>query len=178
MIKIHYPIFAILAIFLLGSTFYFLQANAQDEKKGVFVSKILTDHLEPGVASASILICADDVPLSHPEIVVTSDVESRILTFNGNVQENLCRGETVLIRANNLSSISAYSTNFSNPLFIDGFLSSSQQDITPISITQNVLNTPIWFSNTMNWYLDGKISEKELTLAAEYLIEEKIILFI
>jgi len=176
MIKNHYSIFAVVTILVLGSTFFFSQTHAEMESEGVYVTKKFTSISEPGFVSASLLICAGNEPLAYPEIVVTSDVDSKILTLNGNVKENICRGETVLIETTNLSSIKAELISHSELLFIDGFPSASKQELANPGVgVKNVITIPYWFSDTMSWYLDGVVSEKELTSAMKYLLDERII---
>ena len=173
MIRQHFPVLAVLTTLILGSTFYFSQAEAQTD--GVFVTKKFTSLTEPGSVSASLLVCAGNQPLSYPEIIVTSDTESKILTLNGNVKENICRGETVLIKTNDLSSITADFISYSEPLFANEIPSVLKQETIPIPGSKNIMTIPYWFSDTMSWYLDGVVSGEELTSAMKYLLDERII---
>ena len=177
MTKQKYTMFAVATILLLGSSFSFSQANAQSD--GIYVTKKLTNFTEPGFVSASLLVCAGNESLSNPEIVVFSDIESKILALNGNVQANQCRGETILIETNDLSSITADFISLSQPLLVDEFpYVLEQEEFNPISGVKNTLTIPYWFSDTMSWYLDGVVSETELTSGMKYLYEENIISFV
>ena len=89
------------------------------ETEGVHVSKIITEYTEPGYVSAAILICAGNDPLNHPEIMLISDNDSKKITVNGVVRENICRGETVPIKADDLSSITATLVSPTDPILID-----------------------------------------------------------
>ncbi|AFS80260.1 hypothetical protein NKOR_01770 [Candidatus Nitrosopumilus koreensis AR1] len=92
---------------------------ASSETVGAHVSKVLTDHTEPGYASAAILICAGNDPLSYPEIIVSSEQETKIVVYEGDVPANTCLGETVTIKTNNLSSITASLATSSGPIMLD-----------------------------------------------------------
>ena len=92
---------------------------AYAETVGAHVSKVITDHTEPGYASAAVLICAGNNPLSYPEIVVKSEQETRNVVYQGDIPRNTCLGETVKIKTNNLSSITAALKTSAGPVTLD-----------------------------------------------------------
>ncbi|MFB5606494.1 MAG: hypothetical protein ACE5RI_01170 [Candidatus Nitrosomaritimum yanchengensis] len=110
-------LFAILALLISSSLISSNFANAETE--GVYVSKIITEYTKPGYVSAAILICAGNDLLRSPEFLVTSDNDSKTITLNGDVRENICRGETVSIKADDLSSITASLVSPTDPILID-----------------------------------------------------------
>ena len=92
---------------------------AHAEVVGAHVSKIFPDHTESGFASAAILVCAGNTSLSYPEIIVSSDKETKSVILQRDVPENTCLGETVRIQANDLSSITATLQSSTGPIAID-----------------------------------------------------------
>lgn len=92
---------------------------ASSEIMGAHVSKILTDRTESGHALASILICAGNNSLSYPEIIVSSEQETRTVVYEGDIPENTCLGDTVSIKTNNLSSITAELVTSTGPIMLD-----------------------------------------------------------
>ena len=92
---------------------------AYAETVGAHVSKVITNHTEPGYASAAVLICAGNNPLSYPEIIVSSEQETRNVVYQGDIPRNTCLGETVKIKTNNLSSITAALKTSSGPITLD-----------------------------------------------------------
>lgn len=109
----------ILTLSILISSSLLSTNFAHAETEGVHVSKIITEYREPGYVSAAILICAGNDPLNYPEIMITSDNDSKTITVNGVVRENICRGETVSIKVDDLSSITATLVSPTNPILID-----------------------------------------------------------
>ena len=97
----------------------FAVAPAHAEVVGAHVSKILTDNTESGYAYAAILICAGNTPLSYPEIVISSDKETKSVVLQRDVPENTCLGETVRMRADDLSSITATLKSSTGPIALD-----------------------------------------------------------
>ncbi|MFB5638167.1 MAG: hypothetical protein ACE5RF_07135, partial [Nitrosarchaeum sp.] len=49
----------------------------------------------------------------------------------------------------------------------------SDKIITPTS--NEGTNIPVWIKNTMGWYIDGSISEHEMILAIQFLVNQGII---
>lgn len=118
-------------LFLALSVLIFSSIVSSDfvnaETEGAFVSKIITDYTESGYVSAAILICAGNEVLRYPEIMISSDNDSKTLTVNGAVRENTCRGETVSIKADDLSSITATLLSPKDPILIDNVQRSSEK---------------------------------------------------
>lgn len=107
------------AIAIIASGLIMSVPLASAETVGAHVSKVITEHTEPGHASAAILICAGNDPLSYPEIMVSSEQETKTVVYAGDVPKNTCLGKTVSIQTNDLSSITAALMTSSGPVTLD-----------------------------------------------------------
>jgi len=110
---------ALTAILIIASGLIVSVPLASAETVGSHVSKVITDYADSGHASAAILICAGNSPLSYPEIIISSEQETKTSVYEGNIPKNTCLGKTVSIQANDLSSITAALVTSTEPVTID-----------------------------------------------------------
>ena len=110
---------ALTTIVIIASGLMMSVPLASAETVGAHVSKVITNYTDPGYASAAILICAGNDPLSYPEIIVSSEQETRTVVYEGDVPKNTCLGKTVRIQTNDLSSITAALMTSTGPISID-----------------------------------------------------------
>lgn len=80
------------------------------------------------------MICAGNVSLSYPEIIVSSEQETKTIVYEGDVPRNTCLGETVTIQTNNLSSITAALMTSSRPVSLD----EPTKDITGVNMIKGM----------------------------------------
>ena len=109
----------ILVIFTLVVSGLLPTIPVNAEVTGAHISKIITDYIEPGHASVSILVCAGNSTLSNPEILVSSEKESKSLVLQRVIPANTCVGETAKIQTNNLSSLTATLSSTKGPIMLD-----------------------------------------------------------
>ncbi|WP_238535956.1 PEFG-CTERM sorting domain-containing protein [Candidatus Nitrosopumilus koreensis] len=74
---------------------------------GAHVTKINTDFTEAGEAAVAYEVCSGNNHLTFPQILVYSDMESKLITMDRDIEPNVCQGGATILEAENFSSITA-----------------------------------------------------------------------
>ena len=108
-------VFALSTIFAFDGTLDYAEAATV----GAHVTKINTDFNDMGEASVAFEVCSGNNHIMHPQIIVSSDKESKTITMNRDLEPDTCHGGVTILMVNDLSSIAAFLETETGDIAVD-----------------------------------------------------------